>query len=422
MIIKKLIRRIKENGLKATLVHYYNLIATLFINNTRKFAKNAKFFLPLRNYIVFECESDMDDNPRAVYEYMIKNNYNKKYKLVWLVKNVDFCKKNYSQKNVVFISRLDSSARNQFVLNYYLSTAKWFIFSHPYWFNKKNKKQIIINTTHGTPFKGKTASSNLGNTFDYTLTASEYTKPWFVKILNCDEKQAFVCSHPRNDFLFDADKNIILNQLFNWNPDEKVIMCMPTFKQSKFMHDCDADDPYSLTVVETENELYKLNNKLYNNKIHLIVKLHPLQSTDVLKIQNLSNIHYIQNEELFRKKIILYKLLGYCDALITDFSSVLFDYLELNRPIGFFTKYFDQYNRGYIMDNPKDYYVGESIDTFENLLNFIDNLSNNIDNFKTERQQIHSVVNNQNENNRCESFVKIMFELRKKYLNNLSEE
>ena len=422
MIVKKMIRRLKENGLKATLVHYFNIIATFFINRIRSFAENAKFFLPIKNYIVFECESDMDDNPRAVYEYMVENNYNKKYKFIWLVKNVPFCRQNYAQKNVVFISRSDPSAKNQFKLNYYLSTAKIFVFSHPSWFNKRNKKQIIINTTHGTPFKGKTASSNLGDSFDYTLVASEYTKPWFVKILNCDEKQAFVCSHPRNDFLFNNEKEQILTQLFNWKSDEKVIMCMPTFKQSKYMHDCDAADPYSLTVVDNKNELIQLNKKLNDSKIHMIVKLHPLQSTDDLKLTGLSNIHYIQNSELFEKKIILYKLLGCCDALITDFSSVLFDYLELDRPIGFFTKYFDQYNRGYIMDNPKDYYVGESIDNFDALIEFVDNLKGNIDNYKEKRAQINSLVNRSEESSRCEAFVKNMFELRNVYLDSLSEE
>ena len=109
-------------------------------------------------------------------------------------------------------------------------------------------------------------------------------------------------------------------------------------------------------------------------------------------------------------------------ALMTDFSSVLFDYLELNRPIGFFTKYFDQYNRGYIMDNPKDYYVGESICTFDSLIEFIDNLNGNIDNYKEKRSQINSLVNRTEEASRCEVFVKNMFELRKVYLDSLSEE
>ncbi len=75
MIVKKMIRRFKENGIRATIVHYYNIVASFFINRIRSSAKNVKFFLPLKNYILFECESDMDDNPRAVYEYMVESNF-----------------------------------------------------------------------------------------------------------------------------------------------------------------------------------------------------------------------------------------------------------------------------------------------------------------------------------------------------------
>ena len=56
---------------------------------------------PLRNTIVFECESDMDDNPRAFYEYLIEEGYNKKYRLVWIVKDVAFCKKRHSLSKAV---------------------------------------------------------------------------------------------------------------------------------------------------------------------------------------------------------------------------------------------------------------------------------------------------------------------------------
>ena len=36
--------------------------------------------LPIKKNIVLECESDMDDNPRAFYEYLLKIGYNKVYK------------------------------------------------------------------------------------------------------------------------------------------------------------------------------------------------------------------------------------------------------------------------------------------------------------------------------------------------------
>ena len=37
-----------------------------------------------KNSIVFTSTEDFSDNPRALYEYMIDNGYNSKYKITWL--------------------------------------------------------------------------------------------------------------------------------------------------------------------------------------------------------------------------------------------------------------------------------------------------------------------------------------------------
>ena len=128
-------------------------------------------------------------------------------------------------------------------------------------------------------------------------------------------------------------------------------------------------------------------------------------------MNNATNIHYIQNKELFEKKIQLYNLIGCCDAMMTDFSSVMFDYFVLNRPIAFFTNFFDQYNRGYIMDNPKDYLCGEKINNYSDMMTFLTNFVNGNDIFFEQRNHINALINNPPPNNCCEQFVKTMFQL-----------
>ena len=409
-IITNFLSRLKSNGLKSNIRHYIDVIKNVIYFVLNKFVK----YIPLRNTIVFECESDMDDNPRAVYEYLIKQTKYRKYRLVWIVKNLEFCEKNYARKGTVFISRFDESQKNKLKFNYYTSTAKYFLFSHPYWFKKKRKEQIIIHTTHGTPFKGveKVLSNTVPETFDFTLCASEYTRDWFLKILNCPYEKSFICPHPRIDLFNIKNKFEILSKLFICNPEDKFVICMPTFKQSCRIADCNTIDEYSLSVVNNEKDFNTLNTFLKENNIHLIVKLHPLQETKNLKIENATNIHYIQNKELFEKKIQLYNLIGCCDAMITDFSSVMFDYILLNRPIAFFTNFFDQYNRGYIMDNPKDYLCGEKINNYDNMLTFLTNFVNNNDVFHEQRNHINTLINNPLPNNCCKQFVQTMFQLK----------
>ncbi len=408
-VITNFFARLKNDGFKATANHYIsdnkNVIYFLLNELVRH--------LPLKNTIVFECESDMDDNPRAIYEYMIKEKKYRKYRFVWVVKDVDFCEKNYAHRNTVFVSRFDESPKNKFKFNYYLSTSKYFLFSHPHWFRKKHKNQVIIHTTHGTPFKDSEKNQPVSSdSYDFVLCASEYTRNWFLKILNCPFEKSFICPHPRIDLLNIENKHDILSKLFGCNPTDKIIICMPTFKQSCRVTDCNIVDEYSLSVVKTQNEFETLNAFLKKNNIHLIVKLHPLQVTDNLKINNATNIHYIQNKELFEKKIQLYNLIGCCDAMITDFSSVMFDYILLNRPIAFFTNFFDQYNRGYIMDNPKDYLCGEKINNYDNMLTFLTNFVNNDDVFYEQRNHINTLINTPLPNNCCKQFVETMIQLK----------
>ena len=45
--------------------------------------------IPLTNTIVFECESDMADNPFAFFSFLVKNGFHECHKIVWLVKNVE---------------------------------------------------------------------------------------------------------------------------------------------------------------------------------------------------------------------------------------------------------------------------------------------------------------------------------------------
>lgn len=404
--ITKIFSRLKNDGFMTTVKYYISNIKNIVYYVLNILVKH----IPLKNTIVFECESDMDDNPRAIYEYMIKQKKYRKYRFVWIVKDVSFCKKNYAHKQTIFVSRFDDTAKNKLKFNYYISTAKYLLFSHPYWFKKIHKTQIIIHTTHGTPFKSFEKDNSLASdTYDYVLCASEYTRDWFLKILNCPFEKSFVCPHPRIDLLEINNKDEILSKLFDYNPQDKIVVCMPTFKQSCRLVDCNIVDKFSLSVIENEKDFERLNIFLLQNNIHLIVKLHPLQVTDNLKMNNTTNIHYIQNKELFEKKIQLYNLIGCCDAMITDFSSVMFDYFLLNRPIAFFTNFFDQYNRGYIMDNPKDYLCGEKINTFDDLITFLTNFVNGNDVYYKQRNHINKLINKPLPNNCCESFVETMF-------------
>ena len=82
--------------------------------------------LPIRkNHIVFNSIPDYSDNAWAFYRYLIRNRYNKTYRIIWLVKDPYRYPK---EENVLFID--NNPKLFWFKRDYYLATAKFAVFTH----------------------------------------------------------------------------------------------------------------------------------------------------------------------------------------------------------------------------------------------------------------------------------------------------
>ena len=98
--------------------------------------------------------------------------------------------------------------------------------------------------------------------------------------------------------------------------------------------------------------IYLLLISFRKNNYQLIVKSHPLYGENYDKmLKGISHISLFPDEKLKEWKIDLYEVLGATDFLITDYSSVYFDYLLLNKPIIFTPTDLEEYNedRGFLL-------------------------------------------------------------------------
>lgn len=359
--------------------------------------------------IVFESEGDYCDNARALYEHIISNN-NGKYNLIWIVNDVKkYSRLNNRIKNVCFISRNNKNILNLIIFYKLIGQAKFFFFTHPYWFDFKKDGQIIINLWHGTPLKS--GGRDLSDIYDYAVIPSKNVVPWFEKFIGVKSNQIILNGSPRNDLLFENNK--VLKKLINYRKSDKIILVMPTFRQSKNMNDGDIINPFVIQKIENEKELLELNEYLKIKKIKLIIKIHHLQITNFIKKSNLSNIIYILDDDLNKNNIQLYNLVGECDALLTDYSSIYFDYLLLNRPIGFMIADIDEYKRkrGFIVDNPELFMPGMKIKTLDELYLFLENFVKGKDEYKNERKRILNFTNEFKSNNNSKTLLEKVIKL-----------
>ena len=96
-----------------------------------------------------------------------------------------------------------------------------------------------------------------------------------------------------------------------------------------------------------------LINFCRDNHVLVVIKKHYLQIPYDFGENVLTNIVYLENQDLEDNGLQLYEFINCSDALISDYSSVAIDYLLLNRPIGFTLDDYDAYteSRGWVFED-----------------------------------------------------------------------
>lgn len=193
----------------------------------------------------------------------------------------------------------------------------------------KKPGQIFINMWHGTPLKfmGFDNSSErisfgiIQRTFffsDYILFPNEYMMNIMTKAYMIDKiyKGKFLLEgYPRNSVFL--DNNDIKDKLNL--ADKEVFVYMPTFKGVLSNR---KDEKQKNDV---NKFLSKLDLKLSNNQV-LLVKFHPYNQSKI----DFSKFNHI---DTFPDGFESYDVLNAADVLITDYSSVFFDFANTRRKI-----------------------------------------------------------------------------------------
>lgn len=372
-----------------------------------------KYFIPVKNLIIFESFSDYCDSSKTVYERIKTDPDFIDFKFIWLVDFPDSFRKD-DFKNTKFIKigfkgflRLYEEVRNF----YLISRASSFFYTHRSIARTAPKKsQKFINLTHGTSLKDTSGKHPPYQYNTYTTVTSEFTKDLRCKTYGGGSNQMIKTGLPRNDYLFESLDNELLEKL-GLKGFSKLIFWMPTFRRQKGKdrNDTNSNKSSDIPLLDTQEDWEEINQKLKLLNILLVVKPHPAQKVEYIKKINLSNIAFIMNEDLVEKNIDLYKIVGKSDALISDYSSIYIDYLLLNRQIAFTIDDFSLYqeNLGFTVPDPLKYMPGDKLKTKEDLLVFFHNISDNIDHFREERQTIRNLFHSNKDGEATERIVNI---------------
>ncbi|MCM3585200.1 CDP-glycerol glycerophosphotransferase family protein [Mesobacillus maritimus] len=304
------------------------------------------------NVILYESSygNSMTDSPYAIFKKIINDPRFNNYKHIWALNSdsaVSYYTNLYKElKNVEFVEVHDTKYLK------YLSSARYLInnYGFPSYFQKK-EGQIYVNTWHGTQVNkiGKYGKGEIGHHkniqrnlihSNFILAPNKYSADKIIKSHDLDglyNGNIVVEGSLRSDLTLNPDREMLMNgfgtrlkQEFN---NKKVILFAPTWK----LQDNDSEDN-ERKILHRINEIVRKIPDEYQ----ILLKVHYSLYKTIVNDQYLKEIcvpNWIETNEL----------LSAVDILVSDYSSIVIDFLVTKKPIIFY------------MNNKQISHIGQSL-------------------------------------------------------------
>lgn len=287
------------------------------------------------NLILISANSrGYNDSPRAIYEYMKKDPKYAQYRFVWAVDDVT---------QTIEGAELVKADTWQ-----YFKTA----LKAQYWITSvnierglhfKKKKTVFLNTWHGV------AINEMGNAVagrtdfdwsdtDYICYSAENERPIYYRDFNARPESMIPTGLPRNDELYHVDPNKVIEIKKNLNipEDKKVILYAPTWRDSE-----DFGKSYQIKP-PIDCDVWK---KALGDEYVVILRTHPYTN----ELMGVTFDDFFFDGTMYPR---VNDLMMISDMLISDYSSIIFDYCVLERPVICFGYDYEAYaeKRGFYID------------------------------------------------------------------------
>lgn len=320
---------------------FYYYVGSFLLNVLKIFVRSQD------NLILFVSfgGKKFDDSPKAIYEAMLKDKRFQDFEFVWAFQNPEkfSLPRGRIIKTDTFQYFVTAIKARCWITNSSIERGLGFT----------GKKTFFYNTWHGTPIK------KMGTDIDDTNTSFRSKNTWNMDVLTCQGKyeaeifsrvfeieagKCIVCGLPRNDVLANvsSEQKKEIRDKLGIPEDKKAILYAPTFREYEKNESlkCIFQAPLSFS---------KWKEKLGEEYVVLL------------------RVHYeaLQDMDLSGQKGFVYDVSSYpylndlmiaSDLLISDYSSIFFDYAILEQPMICYTYDYEEYtkNRGMYFDIRKE--------------------------------------------------------------------
>jgi CDP-glycerol glycerophosphotransferase len=310
-----------------------------------------------RRIILFESNlgRNYTGNPKAIYEEMIRLGLDRKYRCYFILEDME----------TIIPGSAKKIKRNRIRYFYYFTIAGiWISDSRFPMYIIKRREVTYIQTWHGTPLKklaldldavymaGETDIDDYKRNFysnvqtwDYLISQNHYSTEIFNKAFGFN-KEILEIGYPRNDILFHKNSKeeiYRIKEMLGLPQEKRIILYAPTWR---------------------DNEFYGNGRYKFNTGLDFPLLMKELKEDTVLIVK----YHYLIMDQIdwspyegfiytFDMSYDISLLYLVSDMLITDYSSVMFDYSILMRPMLFYCYDLNEYKdtlRGFYFDLIKE--------------------------------------------------------------------
>ncbi len=360
-------------------------------------------YLGERKLILFYCASS-SDNGVALYTFM--QNTPLSESLYWMFADDNENRQSFRKA----LHLLKVLPRSKIVVSTHG-------FPHPL-----SSKQFLIELWHGVPYKtlGLWQSMNpveekkilrTMKRVNVYCSTSLLTSQIISSCFHLLPKQLVVTGQPRNDLLIE-NKQALFRVIGEKMEDyDHVVFFLPTYREG-ITKKSEIFNPLNLS----EEQFAEFSILLRKKRILWISKLHVMEERRMVERKNADsennkNAVILLGEQIKKSGVPFYTLLASSDLLVTDYSSVFFDYLIVDKPVVFFQPDASEYwsSRGQPSFSPeKDWLPGPIANDADALIDEVIKNLHNKSLWAEKRHFLNNVINQYKDRETCLRVFKII--------------
>ncbi|MDF9850393.1 CDP-glycerol glycerophosphotransferase family protein [Paenibacillus sp. PastM-2] len=267
------------------------------------------------------------------------------------------------------------------------------------YFMSHEKSERSLSISKNEIFNNKTAVCSMSHLYSVFMGYC----------LRLDFEKFVITGYPRNDMIFKSDGKAALEKLVGPIKQRKILFYAPTYRESLYTNNGNSA-AFISDMTGFDEKIF--NDFLSENNILFLYKKHTVQLSRKM-FNDSNNIIEVTDDMLHANDMDLYEILNGVDGLVSDYSSIIIDFLLTDKPIILTPLDLEEYSstRGLMMEPYDAWMPGEIALDYNQFQQAVSDSLFGEDKFKKDRERLKRITHKYADGNSSERVLALAREL-----------